>query len=339
MSVLPVIRSVCLFTREPDAAAVQRLNEIAERFAATGVTVQTRRILAPTLMKDFAPIAGNHDIYFSVGAVSADSMEAQASSFVAIDKMSCHLDLTDERPDARHTDLLFRLTRECPQKTFYFCYSFQAAPSSPYFPSATYAADGFSVGLQPTDLTSGCQDMDEWLARMSHAWDFVLELVGSEPDFLGIDSSVAPLGYDQGSLIAFVRRLHGSFRRSVLTDFYLRLTHFVKTANPRPVGLCGLMLPCLEDFPLAEEYENGNFDLSTNLFLSLHSGLGVDTYPLGIDENPAAVLDILHLVRGLSLKHRKPLSVRFVSDGTARIGERTQFRNPYLKDVVVRPLA
>jgi uncharacterized protein (UPF0210 family) len=181
--------------------------------------------------------------------------------------------------------------------------------------------------------------MDDWFERMRQAWNFLLELVGTEPDFLGIDSSVAPLGYGDGSLVAFVRRLHGSFRRSVLTDFYLRLTHFVKTANPRPIGLCGLMLPCLEDFPLAEEYQNGNFDLPTNLFLSLHSGLGVDTYPLGINENPQAVLDTLRLVRGLSLKHNKPLSVRFVSDGQALIGDHTHFNNNYLKDVVVRPLA
>jgi len=339
MSLQPTIRSVCFFTRTPNLAAMQRLEEITRRFTTAGATVQTKRILAPVPMSGFLPIAGHRDVYFSAGSIPLDSIKSQSDSFVAIDKMSCHLDLTEHEPDTSHTDLLFQLIRESPQKTFYFCYSFQTAPSSPYFPSSSYATDGFSVGLQPTDLTADCATMTDWFERMKEAWDFVLKLVGAEPDFLGIDSSIAPMGYGYGSLIAFARRLHGSFRRSVLTDFYLRLTRFVATANPKPVGLCGLMLPCLEDFPLAEEYEKGNFDLSTNLFLSLHSGLGIDTYPLGVDENPRAVLDTLRLVRGLSLKHNKPLSVRFVSDGKARVGDRTNFQNKYLKDVVVRPLA
>jgi len=32
------------------------------------------------------------------------------------------------------------------------------------------------------------------------------------------------------------------------------------------------------------------------------------------------------------------LSARFISDGMARIGDQTALANPYLKDVIVRPL-
>src|SRR3990172_923395 len=98
------------------------------------------------------------------------------------------------------------------------------------------------------------------------------------------------------------------------------------------------MLPCLEDFELAEEYENGNFSIERNVFLSLHSGLGIDTYPIGIDEKSQRVADILKLVQGLSNKYQKPLSARFVSDGKAKIGGKTDFGNQYLKDVVINPL-
>ncbi|MBD3281354.1 hypothetical protein GF391_01265 [Candidatus Uhrbacteria bacterium] len=42
--------------------------------------------------------------------------------------------------------------------------------------------------------------------------------------------------------------------------------------------------------------------------------------------------------QGLSSKYNKPLSVRFVSDGKAEIGEKTDFKNQYLKDVEVRKL-
>jgi len=98
------------------------------------------------------------------------------------------------------------------------------------------------------------------------------------------------------------------------------------------------MLPCLEDFELAEEYEAGRFSIERNTFLALHSGLGIDTYPIGIDENPKRVLQVLCLLQKLSAKYKKPLSARFVSDGKAKTGEFSDFQNPYLKDVRVRPL-
>lgn len=44
---------------------------------------------------------------------------------------------------------------------------------------------------------------------------------------------------------------------------------------------------------------------------------------------------ILRLTQQLSNKYKKPLSVRFVSDGQAKIGEKTAFKNQYLKDVTV----
>jgi hypothetical protein len=64
----------------------------------------------------------------------------------------------------------------------------------------------------------------------------------------------------------------------------------------------------------------------------------VDTYPIGTDEKPERVIEILSLLQNLSNKYRKPLSARFVSDGIARIGQKTNFQNPFLKDVVVRAL-
>ena len=338
MDVEPVVRSVCYFTSSPDARTAHRLDQMCARLESEGIAVQTRRILAPASMSEFAGLAQRDDIYPSVGRVSLASFESQRELFAAIPKMSCHLDLTDEEPRPEHVDALFWLLRECPEKTFYFSYSFLTPPSSPYFPASVYAQDGFSIGLQPTNLAADCDTPEAWFGNMRGAWERIALLVGREPDFIGIDSSVAPLGSDAGSLVDFVVRLYGSFQRSILTDFYLWLTAFLKAANPAPAGLCGLMLPCLEDTTLAQEYEAGRFDLPTNLLLSLNSGLGIDTYPIGIDESPDTVLDLLRLVRGLSLKHAKTLSVRFVSDGRAAVGDMTDFRNEYLSDVTVRSL-
>ena len=73
-------------------------------------------------------------------------------------------------------------------------------------------------------------------------------------------------------------------------------------------------------------------------FLSLQSGLGLDAYPIAIDEVPTRIIEVLTLLQGLSNKHRKPLSARFISDGIARMGQRTNLRSPFLQDVEVRAL-
>ena len=173
---------------------------------------------------------------------------------------------------------------------------------------------------------------------MEAVWLEICELLDGNEHFLGIDASIAPLFREKSSLVHFVKTIYGDFSRAVTTDFFLKITAFLSTCNPKPVGLCGLMLPCLEDFELAEEYETGRFSIERNAFLALHSGLGVDTYPIGIDENPERILQILCLLQKLSAKYEKPLSARFVSDGKTKIGEVSDFRNPYLKDVKIRPL-
>lgn len=222
--------------------------------------------------------------------------------------------------------------------TFNFAYVFNNAISSPFFPSAQFEREGFTIGLQPTDMAEGCNTLEAWFENMETAWKEVVDTLSDEKYFLGIDSSIAPIFGGYGSLLHYIQSLGMSFNESILSDTYLKMTQFIKEKNPKPVGLCGLMLPCLEDFELADEYEKGNFPIERNVFLSLHSGLGIDTYPIGIDEDHEMVLNILRLVRGLSNKYRKPLSVRFVSDGAAEIGGRTHFHNEYLKDVIVRKL-
>ncbi len=228
--------------------------------------------------------------------------------------------------------------RENPEKMFHFAYVFNNELSSPYFPSSAYKKDGFTIGLQVTDLSQDCSCLEDWLQQIKKTWSEICHIFKDEKDFLGIDSSVAPLFEGKSSLVNFVKKIHGQFNQSILTNTYLKITKFIKEQNPKPIGLCGIMFPCLEDFELAKEYENGNFGLERNLFLALHSGLGIDTYPIGIDEKIEKILDVLKLVQGLSGKYKKPLSIRFVSDGKAKIGQKTDFKNQYLKDVVVRSI-
>lgn len=332
-----VVRSVCYFTDGPAGEALAKVSAIAGKLSREDFEVQTKRICSSN--KNIEKLSGaveDKNILLSVGTLDYGEAKEQLDAFYSTDNLSFNIDLSEGKIEDRYVKVLFDIIQNKPANTFNFTYVFNNEHSSPYFPSANHGKNGFSVGLQPTDLSEGCSSLEEWLGRMREAWVEIFNLFKSDKDFLGIDSSIAPIFNGNGSLVNFIKRLGLSFNESVMTDIYLKITEFIKKENPKPVGLCGLMFPCLEDFELADEYEQGNFSVERNIYLSLHSGLGIDTYPIGVDEKPANVLNILSLLQGLSRKYRKPLSARFVSDGMAKVGEKTDFKNQYLKDVVVR---
>jgi len=332
-----VIRTICLFRKNITDQDYKLLDDIFSALEKGGFVIQTKRICLP---KYDPNIADNEllkkDILLGLSSITFDDLKENIHNFVASSNKNITLDLTDENITSEHVDILFNIIEKHPENTFIFTYGFNTPFSSPYFPSAKYGQDGFSVGLQPTDLAKDCTSLEEWLKLIQDTWNELDEILSGFDGYLGIDSSIAPAFAGKGSLVNFIRKIYGSFDKSVVTDIYTRISKFIKKNNPRPIGLCGLMFPCLEDFELTEEYEKGNFSIERNIFLSLHSGLGIDTYPIAVNQERGRVLGVLRLIQNLSNKYKKPLSIRFVSDGKAKIGEKTNFRNQYLKDVIVR---
>jgi hypothetical protein len=331
-----IVRTVCYFTERPDGRVAGELGALSARLRALGYEVQTTRVCVR--QGDIASLGELTGVIPSVGCLPFESAVRQLPDFFAADNVNFNIELADTEVEPRHVDLLWRIFTERPGHTFHFSYTFNNVPGSPFFPSATHGEDGFAIGLQSVDLSAGVDSVDGWLSAMAGCWREIVHEFRDDPGFLGIDGSPAPMGDGPGSLVGFVRRLGMTFGASATSTFYSAVTGFLRAENPRTAGLNGLMLPCLEDGALAAEYEAGEFTIERNLFLSMHCGLGIDTYPVGVDESPARVLEVLRLVRALSNRHRKPLSVRFVSDGRAGIGDRTDFGSPYLTDCVVRPL-
>ncbi|HLD18188.1 MAG TPA: DUF711 family protein [Patescibacteria group bacterium] len=332
-----IIRTICLFSNQAGFEEIQRLEEISHLLSERQFVIQTKRICLSDYhdQADQAALTES-GILLGAGSLSFTEFQKVFDDFLSSDNKATNVDLTNEPITFDHVDTLFEIIRNKPDNTFRFTYGFNLPDSSPYFPSAKFGYKGFSIGLQSTDLSEGCSTLEEWFTRMETVWKEIDEILKNTEGYLGIDSSIAPLFEGKSSLVNFIKRLGMDFSRSATTDVYTKITEFIKKHNPRPIGLCGLMLPCLEDFELADEYERGNFDIERNIFLSLHSGLGIDTYPMGIDQNKDRIIEILCLVQHLSNKYKKPLAVRFVSDGKAKIGEKTDFKNQYLKDVVVR---
>ncbi|MBI3980734.1 DUF711 family protein [Candidatus Microgenomates bacterium] len=334
-----IIRSLCYFTKNPSAGTVKAVDELAKLFKDQDYEIQTKRICSTNKkkIKELDLRYGN-EYTLSLGSLTKEEITANFDTL--FDNVNTHfnLDLTSSRIDLSHVQILFGLIKKRPEKTFNFTFVFNNQPSAPFFPAASYQQEGFSLGLQSTDLSLGCNSSEKWLERTRTVWKEIMKLLRNRTDFLGIDSSVAPLVTPEGSFIGFIKRLGMNFSQSTTTDFYLKITSYIKSQNLKPVGLCGLMFPCLEDAELAREYEAGNFSLERNLYLSLHCGLGIDTYPIGIDEEQNKVLEILNVIQGLSNKYHKPLSCRFVSDGKTKIGGKTDFKNQYLQDVLLRSI-
>ena len=333
-----VIRTICYFTKDLNDQVPIKLHAVAKRFEDNGFEIQTKRICSEQRsIREIDSAYGGEELYLSVGSLSLESARNQLDDYFATEFTSFNLDLS-KGVIFNDVNLLYEMINNKPDRAFLFSYIFNNTNSTPFLPSSNYQRDGFSIGLQSPDLSEDCQTVEEWLQKMKNVWDKIVSLFNDTPDFLGIDTSVASLFAGKSSFTNFIKRTHNSFSKSVTTDTYLKITKFIKEENPKPIGLCGIMFPCLEDFELAEEYEQGTFSIERNIFLSLHSGLGIDTYPIGIDEPKERVFEILSLLRGFSLKYNKALSARLVTDGKAKIGDKTDFRNQYLKDVTIRTL-
>lgn len=334
------IRTICYFSTAPNAKTIERLQQLNEQLQDKGYLVQTQRICSSNQSIKALNTLFPKDIenlILSVGQLDRQAAWTQLEDFYKAPNTSFHLQLLD-KITIKDVDLLFQIIKNAPKKTFNFTYVFHNAHSSPFFPAASYQKEGFSIGLQSTNLAEGCTTLAEWFENMQAVWQELEELFKNEPDYLGIDSSIAPLFGEEGSFLNFIQKLYPSLEQAATSPVFTKISTYIKTQNPNPVGLCGLMFPCLEDFELAEAYEKGEFSIERNIFLSLHSGLGIDTYPIGIDESKERVLEILELLQALSIKYQKPLAARFISDGKSKIGEATDFQNPFLKDVILKKL-
>ena len=332
------IRTICVFSAEPSKLDIDKLYSLKNKLEKKGYIIQTLRTVTNNKeIKKFERVISDTSIMLGIGTISFEEASTIKQLFYD-SRVSMNIDLTNDLIVMKHAEFIFDLINNAPGKMFDFAYVFNNADNSPFFPAANYNRKGYSIGLQSPNLANNVSSLDEWLNRKKSVWGEINQILKDDDDFLGIDASTATLYRGDGSLIGFIENLGYNFIESTTTDVWTRITNFINDENLNPIGLNGLMLTCLEDFELADEYEKGNFSIERNIFLSLQSGLGIDTYPIGINESPERILNILKIVQSLSNKYNKPLSIRFVSDGKSKIGEKTSFNNKYLKDVMIRKL-
>jgi hypothetical protein len=98
------------------------------------------------------------------------------------------------------------------------------------------------------------------------------------------------------------------------------------------------MLPVLEDTVIARRWSEGRLSIDAMLSYSAVCGTGLDTIPLPGDITQEQVVQILGDVASLSVKWHKPLSARLQPAPGKKVGEMTEFDDPYLVNAKIQPL-
>lgn len=108
------------------------------------------------------------------------------------------------------------------------------------------------------------------------------------------------------------------------------ITDVLKGLPFKTCGFSGLMLPIMEDSTLALRAAEGRVNLDQLLLYSSVCGTGIDVVPLP-GNTPLETLEaIIRDVAALSIRWRKPLSVRLLPVPGKKAGEMTLFSHPFM---------
>ena len=227
------------------------------------------------------------------------------------------------------------------------------APYAPFFPGSYHTGEGhqFSVGLESanvvqavlenekSDLDKATQSLSAELSR----FDIECEQIAKEIEksskwvYAGLDPTPAPLaGVSIGDAIE--KFIGGRFGSSGTLATAAMITRAVKTAPIKPIGYVGLMVPVMEDNVLARRWSESAYNIDSLLSYSAVCGTGLDTVPLPGEVSEEQLARIIGDMASLAFKWKKPLSARLLPVPGKNAGDRTEFENPALTNVMLQKL-
>ena len=166
-----IIRTICYFSKNPDLSIINKIENISKKLLQHGFEIQTKRIcIKKTSIKKIEYFYNDPSLLLSVGTLNRESTINQLEDFYKAKNVLFNLHLLDNLT-IDDVNILFEIIKNSPKKSFHFAFTFNNVKSSPYLPSADYERDGFSIGLQPTDLSDSCHSIDEWLSVINKTWN------------------------------------------------------------------------------------------------------------------------------------------------------------------------
>jgi len=235
--------------------------------------------------------------------------------------------------------------------TFKFAATAMLEPYGPFYPGSYHLGAGrrFAIATEAANVvdqvfaeTGGDAPLaTERLTRALSVHAVAIEKLarGIEKEtgwtYMGIDPTPAPLR--EVSIGAAIEKFTGAkFGSSGTMTAASVITKAVQSVPVKRVGYCGLMLPVLEDSLLAQRWSEGTYDIDALLAYSAVCGTGLDTIPMAGDVPPSQIERILGDVAALAFKWNKPLSARLLPVNGKRVGDRTEFNDPFLVNAVIR---
>ena len=223
---------------------------------------------------------------------------------------------------------------------------------TPFFPAAFTSGDGheFAIGLQSAGVIAEALASTHDPAKAEAA---IVEKLGgfaknieetsltiaqqSGWRYAGIDLSPAPLKRE--SIGAAIESFTGAWLGSSGTlSAAALITHAIQSIPVTRVGYSGLMLPVMEDSVIAHRWSEGALTMDSLLSYSAVCGTGIDVVPLPGYVSHEQLVRIIGDVATLAVKWHKPLSARILPIAGKEAGDRTEFDNPLLVNVMIRPL-
>lgn len=238
------------------------------------------------------------------------------------------------------------------QGNFSFAAISMVPPGTPFFPAGYNSGNDhqFAIGLQSASVIlealsekKNPAEAEKAIREKLGAFAVQIENIGKDVAeqtswaYEGIDLSPAPLKRD--SIGAAIEAYTGGWlgTSGTLSTAAL-ITRAIQSIPVTRAGYSGLMLPVLEDSTIARRWSEGALNMDSLLAYSAVCGTGLDTIPLPGRVTPEQLIKILGDVASLSVRWKKPLSARLLPIAGKDAGDRTDFDNPRLVNVLLRPL-
>lgn len=330
-------------TGEPDeAVAFAGALETAARdldvgYCSIGPIVAPPRREAPALIEAVPRIlAATEGLFVSVAPADLDGVNTRAA-LMAAEALVEIGGLDDQGAAARR-----------------FAIAANVPPNGPFFPTGYHdgGRPGFSLALEAANLAvdafDGASSFDEALDRLTGAIEENgkrIEAAVAETAekygavFHGMDISLAPFPDAARSIAGAIERLGvGRFGAGGTLFASAMVADALRSARVRRCGFSGLMLPILEDSALAERHREGSYTIGDLLTYSAVCGTGLDTVPVPGDVTAEQAGRVYLDVCALSVRLRKPLTVRLMPIRGKRAGDLVTFDFPYFAPTTVARL-